>query len=416
MKSISKIMSILGPGLLWAGAAVGVSHLVQSTRAGANYGFALIGVVLIANLLKYPFFEFGPRYAAATGHTLLKGYRSLGNWAFYLYLILTFLTMFTIQAVVTLITAGVVSWFGGSNISIVTMSAIILAFSTTILALGHYKVLDSIIKYIIILLTAATALAVIVAISHYPPQRMAVPHSSIWSVGGITFMVALIGWMPSAIDISVWSSIWTTEKHKQNPEATSLKNSLFDFNVGYLGTVFIALGFLSLGALVMYGSGEIFSNKAGLFAHQLIDLYSGTIGSWSKYLVAIAALATMFSTTITCLDAYGRVLAKSTSLIKTGDDEDESTYYWWISIVIIGALLLIGAFSSKMKMMVDLATTLSFLTAPILAILNYKVITSKDIPQEAKLPKWLNILSIIGMIFLSTFAIFYLVHIKLKVI
>ncbi len=29
----------LGPGLLWAGAAIGVSHLVQSTRAGAIYGF-----------------------------------------------------------------------------------------------------------------------------------------------------------------------------------------------------------------------------------------------------------------------------------------------------------------------------------------------------------------------------------------
>ena len=32
----------LGPGLLFAGAAIGVSHLVQSTRAGAEFGFGLI--------------------------------------------------------------------------------------------------------------------------------------------------------------------------------------------------------------------------------------------------------------------------------------------------------------------------------------------------------------------------------------
>jgi Mn2+/Fe2+ NRAMP family transporter len=407
MKKISEIMNILGPGLMWAGAAIGVSHLIQSTRAGANYGFALLGVVILANIFKYPFFEFGPRYAASTGHTLLKGYKKLGDWAFYLYLLLTFLTMFTIQAVVTLITTGVISWFIGGAISPLIMSAIIMIFSTAILALGHYSMLDKIVKYIIIFLTAATAVAVIAALTHYSPERMATAAPSIWSVGGITFMVALMGWMPSAIDISVWSSIWTTEKHKENPEATSLKNSLFDFNVGYFGTVFIALGFLSLGALVMFGSGRVFSNSAGAFAGELINLYSETIGSWSKYLVATAALATMFSTTITCLDAYGRVLAKSTSLIKTGSEEDESSYYLWISVVIVGALLLIGAFSSKMKMMVDVATILSFMTAPVLAILNYKVIMSKDVPEYARIPKWLNVLSIVGIVFLVAFAVLF---------
>jgi Mn2+/Fe2+ NRAMP family transporter len=61
----------IGPGLLFAGAAVGVSHLVQSTRAGAGYGLALVVIVIAANVLKYPAFAFGPRYAAATGCSLL---------------------------------------------------------------------------------------------------------------------------------------------------------------------------------------------------------------------------------------------------------------------------------------------------------------------------------------------------------
>ena len=58
---------------LWAGAAVGVSHLVQSTRAGASFGLGLVVVVLAANFFKYPAFQFGPRYAAATGTILLEG-------------------------------------------------------------------------------------------------------------------------------------------------------------------------------------------------------------------------------------------------------------------------------------------------------------------------------------------------------
>ena len=60
----------IGPGLLFAGSAIGVSHLVQSTKAGANFGFGLLWVLFFINLIKYPFFQFGPRYAAATGQNL----------------------------------------------------------------------------------------------------------------------------------------------------------------------------------------------------------------------------------------------------------------------------------------------------------------------------------------------------------
>ena len=55
------LLKAIGPGLLWAGAAIGVSHIVQSTRAGAGFGFALIWVIIFANLLKYPLFEFALR-------------------------------------------------------------------------------------------------------------------------------------------------------------------------------------------------------------------------------------------------------------------------------------------------------------------------------------------------------------------
>jgi Mn2+/Fe2+ NRAMP family transporter len=52
MNSLKK----LGPGLLFAGAAIGVSHLVYSTRAGADYGWSLIWAFILINIFKYPFF------------------------------------------------------------------------------------------------------------------------------------------------------------------------------------------------------------------------------------------------------------------------------------------------------------------------------------------------------------------------
>jgi Mn2+/Fe2+ NRAMP family transporter len=51
----------LGPGLLFAGAAIGVSHLVQSTRAGADFGFGLLWALLLSNIFKYPFFFIWPK-------------------------------------------------------------------------------------------------------------------------------------------------------------------------------------------------------------------------------------------------------------------------------------------------------------------------------------------------------------------
>ncbi|MBU6161626.1 MAG: hypothetical protein KGO50_10920, partial [Myxococcales bacterium] len=100
----SSLLRALGPGLLFAAAAVGVSHLVQSTRAGAEHGLALGGIIILANVMKYPAFRYGAQYAAATGTSLLEGYRKLGPWALWLYGILTLATMFTVQAAVTLVT------------------------------------------------------------------------------------------------------------------------------------------------------------------------------------------------------------------------------------------------------------------------------------------------------------------------
>lgn len=55
----------LGPGILLAGAAIGGSHLVASTQAGAHYGWSLVGILFLINLFKYPFFLYSQRYTAA---------------------------------------------------------------------------------------------------------------------------------------------------------------------------------------------------------------------------------------------------------------------------------------------------------------------------------------------------------------
>jgi len=410
MKS-KNILKTLGPGLLWAGAAVGVSHLVQSTRAGANFGFYFIGILLLANFLKYPSFEFGPRYATATSKSLVHGYNKLGKWAIILYWILTVSTMFAIQAAVTVVTAGLVGNIFHINLSINVISAIILGVTMVVLIIGKYAVLDKLIKLIIIILSLTTIFAVIKGFSlGFHPNPAFANNFDFSSSLDIAFLIAFIGWMPAPLDISIWSSFWSVAKQKDTGYKPKMKEALFDFNVGYIGTIILALGFLSLGALVMYGTGEKFSPRGVAFSGQLIDMFTKSIGQWSYWIIAIAALTTMFSTTTTCLDAYSRVLTPTTNLILNKKENKEGKLsVFWMSIVVMGSLILLFYFSTSMKFMVDLATTISFVTAPFFAILNYIVVTHKHMPETGRPKLWLKIYAWIGIVSLSAFSLFFIV-------
>ena len=77
--NLSKIIKISGPGLLFASTAIGVSHLIQSTRAGADFGLMIIGFVVLVSVLKYPFFEYGSRYANSTQTSIIDGYKNFGT-------------------------------------------------------------------------------------------------------------------------------------------------------------------------------------------------------------------------------------------------------------------------------------------------------------------------------------------------
>ncbi|WP_040248348.1 Nramp family divalent metal transporter [Psychroserpens mesophilus] len=396
----------IGPGLLFAGAAIGVSHLVQSTRAGADFGFGLLWALLLVNLFKYPFFQFGPRYASATGESLLDGYKKLGKPVLIAYFILTFATMFTIQTAVTIVTAGIATSLFGDIFSIEIWTVIILAICLLVLLVGKYKLLDKLIKLIIITLTLSTITAVCFALGNKTQAisfQQILPGDSI----EIAFLIAFMGWMPAPLDISVWHSLWTLEKEKSSGKF-SPKSAIFDFNVGYIGTIILGVAFLALGALVMFESGETFSPSAGAFANQLLDMYTKNLGKWAYVFIGIAAFTTMFSTTLTTLDASPRAMAKTTQLLlghilKNG-------YLFWILILTIGTIIIFFFFASEMGLLIKVATILSFLTAPFYAIINYVLISSQHTPKAWRPTKVLHLLSVFGIVFLVSFSIWYLIY------
>ena len=154
-----------------------------------------------------------PNIALATNESVLHGYKNYIRSILIIYFILTIATMFSIQTAVTIVTAGIAKSISGDIFSVEIWTVLITIFCSLILVIGRYKTLDSIIKYIIIILAVSTILSFLFAGAEFEMEinfNQVFPSDSI----GIIFLIAFMGWMPAPLDVSVWHSIWAVEKKK----------------------------------------------------------------------------------------------------------------------------------------------------------------------------------------------------------
>jgi Mn2+/Fe2+ NRAMP family transporter len=313
--------------------------------------------------------------------------------------------MFTIQAAVTIVTAGLAQNLLGLTSNLAIWSLIITVFCLLILIWGKYLALDRAMKLIISVLALSSVISVAIALNKTEYDYSLIP---VWpkGAGEIAFLIAFLGWMPAPLDISTWHSLWTLEKNKLAVDHIKQKKSLADFNIGYVTTVFLGVCFMALGALVMFHSDEEIHAGASAFAEQLINLYTVNLGKGASIFIGIAALTTMFSTTLTTLDASPRAMSRSSELL-TGK-KNKHYYLFWILLLSAGTIIILRFFNTSMITFVKIATILSFLTAPFYAVANFILVTGKHMPEKDRPSKYLRLLSYLGIIFLIAFSLWYL--------
>lgn len=412
---LSHFSKTAGPGILFACTAIGVSHLIQSTRAGADFGLMILGFVVLATVLKYPFFEYGSRYANSTQTSIIDGYKKLGKPALWMYFLITICSMFFVTGAVGFVTAGFFENLFGINFLEEFTVVILFAICVGILAVGKYNVLDSLIKVIAIVLLISTISAFLLALYNGPIEEApGFAPKELWNITGIFFLLALMGWMPAPLDLSSWNSLWTLERSKQTGYRPKLKETLLEFRLAYLITGILAVMFVVLGTFIFYGSGEELPNSNSSFAHKVVTLYTQTIGEWSYVVIAASAFSVMFGTVIALFDGYSRSLQRTVELIFSKNEETIRTkfktfYVVFLMVLSTGSLIVIFQFAGNLKELVDFATVLSFVVAPIIAIFNFRLVTGKYLPKESQPSTVLRILSFAGIVFLSGFAVFFLV-------
>ncbi len=421
--AISGLRRSIGPGILLAGACIGGSHLMSSTTAGARFGFALVGLILLTNLIKYPFLRVGSRFTAATGLSLLEGFQQRNRTYLPVYLLVSLFTgTFTIAAVSFVAGLLLTNVPVLAQVNPFALAIAVLAASGLILFMGKYRALDRLSKLLVALLTLLTGVAALSLLLRGPAGDVAsswlAADPSPWQMADLGFLIPLMGWMPGPVEMCVWPSLWMFSRARDSQHTASLKEAEADFNLGYGITVLTAVFFVILGAYTMYGSGDgLFQGSGVAFAQNLIRLYTEAMGSWAAWIIIPAAFAAMFSTTLTCLDAYPRSISAIQGLLLGVDRGDAAPgpqsrrIGTWILMHLLAALAaLLWAYSGGIgvKDFVFGAMTGSFLTAPVFAWMAMDTMNSELVAPDHRDGPLMRGLSWFGLVFLIGFSLLFL--------
>jgi Mn2+/Fe2+ NRAMP family transporter len=391
----------LGPGLVMASAAVGASHLVASTQSGALFGWQLLWLIVLVNILKYPFFRFGVQYTLSRNESLIEGYQRKGQGWLVAFTVLNLIAAVVNTAGVLLLTASLLQYFVPGNPSLTVLCVLLLAICLTILLAGHYRVLDGLSRLLMLTLTICTFIALFIAWRNGPMAPADFVSPSPWQLSMLAFIVATMGWMPVPIELSAINSLWLRSKQKLTTVTAS--DGLFDFNLGYAVAVVLAVAFVSLGALLQHGTEQPIAMAGAAFAQQLVAMYASTIGEWARLFIAFIAFMCMFGTTLAVLDGYARTLNESFHLLrnKEGSPKPGSLSIWTL-VQAASGMAIILFFQSALSPMLTFAMTLAFLTTPFFAWLNFSLVRGMGISNG------MNVLAWVGMVYLSAFSLLYL--------
>ena len=411
MSKIKTFLKNLGPGLLFASMAIGTSHLVLSTKAGAQYGWIMIIPIVLANIFKYPFFEFGVRYTNVTEKTLIEGYRNRGKGYLWFYALITLVSTFTILAALYTVTAGLFgTLFDLSNVPTAYLALGLFVSISLILIIGRYSFLETSLKFVVTILFAALMVTTLLVIFKGRVDEVAdFSPPPIFNDAGILFLISLMGWMPTTVEASSWVSLWSVEKWKADKHKPSLRESLQEFNFGYFSTALLAVFFMIIGWFTLYGTNTELSGNAVTFADQVVQLFTVHIGPWAYIFIAVSAFATLFSSCMTAHDAIARISLDIIDLLLPKKHFHGKKGFFALAIVLLAIInfVVVTAFSANMGKLVALATFVSFVVAPIIGYMNLKNVMSAELPENVRPKKGLQWLTYSGILFLSLFSIYY---------
>lgn len=405
---MTTLLSRFGPGMMLAAASVGVSHLVFSTQAGANYGLSLIWFVALVVLLKYPAFRFAVQYAGATGESLVNGYAKISRVALAWLLVGFFVDMFIATSAVAMLTAGLMISIFDLSFAAPHVAIALTVVTALVLANGHYAKAEGIVKVLVLAFSLLTVVTMLFALpllgsngrgffaEMTPDRTLAV------------FMIAVAGWMPIPTNAAVLLAEWVKEKRDATAGAFQTRSALFDFHISYTLAFVIAVCFIIMGTATLFETGREVPQNAAAFAAELFGVFTGVIGDWMYPIIASTALAVVWSTQVALMDALPRVMDRLLAVITGRPAEAPRRYTHFLALQVVGVTLIVIFLLRSFSTFIVFATSMGFIAAPAIAYYNYVAVTSSDVPEEQQPRPGLVTWNWIAIIIMAAFAIAFI--------
>jgi len=405
---MGKLFARIGPGMMVAAVGVGVSHLVQSTRAGADFGLSLVWLVVLVVVLKYPAFRFAVAYASATGRSLICGYSRISNVALTWLGLASIVDMFIAPAAVALVTAGLIISIFNVPYSAPVVAVGLMIVSALILLNGHYMKAERIIKILVIAFSILTVLAMIFALPLLGSDNRPLFADLNYDRSLLLFIIAVTGWMPMPLSGAIFQSKWICEKRKaMGAENFDYRQALTDLRIGYGLTLVLAVCFVVMGTAVLFETDRVAPQNPGAFATEMLSIFTTVFGRWMYPVISLAALAVMWSTLIALMDGSPRVVDRIASYANKEPDKTRDRYTMFLAVQIIGTVVIILFLMGSFVAFLDFATSMGFAAAPAIAYYNYRAVTSPEISAEFRPDGKLVVWSWISIISLTGFALSY---------
>jgi Mn2+/Fe2+ NRAMP family transporter len=368
----------LGPGLIWAMVAIGQTHVILATYSGARFGFALLWVIVLAHILTYPVFEYGPRYAVATGESLLDAYTRLRKLRIFMIIFFGFLLLtvpFLIMASLLSVTASVLhaAWEG---VSFGWWAVIITVGTGALTFAGRYKGLE----LLCIAMSGVLLIATVVAFCLRPPNPGELAAGALIPVipaASALTLVALMR-MPTDAAASIMHSVWAVKKRDEwiagEGLQAGLKKSLLDLRIGFAFSFVIAVIFVSLGAVVLHPRGV---DLEGIdLAKTLSKIYTETVGPWAFPLFIGTAFIAVWGSFYTNVDGVPRMVEQ---LWNAATKKGATSGFPWLRVgytiaLLTGGLVLTTVMESPAPLVL-LAVSVGLIGYPMTYILNIYAVT-----------------------------------------
>jgi Mn2+/Fe2+ NRAMP family transporter len=285
----------------------------------------------------------------------------------------------------------------------------ILGVVIALLFTGGFRWLDHLNKVMMGILALATVLAFLPVLPDVPLAEAgrglvapAIP------AGSVVLVAALLGWMPTGIDVSIWHSFWTLEKLDSLGEGTQrataadrlrqLRMALMDMRVGYGLSLGTGVMFLCLGAVHLVGRGAELQGVQ--FVQTLSDAYTVILGRWMFHVFMLTAFFAMFSTSYTVIDGFSRSFSEALAALWPRLAEAGSRRRSYGGFVLFSAALacLSIAVIGNPVTLVTIVALVSLAAAPVLYGLNLRCV-GRDIDDPALRPsRWVVALGWAGIL------------------